>query len=121
MNFQIFLRKAVPFHFEIEERSLFPMLERAAGFEKTLILDLVAEHKIIIKMISEFLAIVKSGIENEDRKRELVKIGGWIIEKLSAHAQREDAELLPLAHKVLDQEKLEELEKIVKNMIKTSQ
>lgn len=113
-----FFRKDVGFHFEIEETVLFPSLEREVGTEREFISSLIEEHKRIREMITEFQNFAGLELKDENIKSKLIALSKEIIDKLSAHAKKEDEKLLPLAQKALDEQKLKEIDGIVRKMMR---
>jgi len=104
-EFLEFFRKFVDSHFKIEEEIIFPELEKH-GADKKFLSSLLDEHKVIREMIFKFQATVESGIniEDENTKKEIIRIIELIIQKLSIHAEKEDSKLIPLAQQVLRKE-----------------
>lgn len=110
------LKDKIPDHFASEETVLFPWLERLVPTEKTFIQELLSEHKEIRADIAALTIDVKSPDVPLERIKSLLK---GIVERLSAHARKEDEKLLPLARRYSSEDQLKELDRLAREMVDT--
>jgi len=97
-------------HFDLEERRLFPIL-RANGSGD--LADLLTEEHVPIRAVSApllaLLKLARRGTLDPARWATLRKLGGELVERLSAHAQMEEGALVPLVDELLDEETDQEI------------
>jgi hemerythrin-like domain-containing protein len=90
-------------HFDFEERELFPRLE-AAG-DGDIVELLMEEHRAIRPVLAELLPLAKTagGRALEAGESERFKRGALeMIERLTAHIQKETMGLMPMIDDILD-------------------
>ena len=83
-------------HFHFEDDRLFPLHAEAQGAEITDMLG--AEHKIILPLIENLVAVAKSARDDgftDKRWIEFRRLGLVVAVELAAHAEKEENALLP--------------------------
>ncbi len=92
-------------HFAFEEASVFPLL--AASGEREMGAHLLEDHQAILPLARHLAALAKSaggaGFSAE-AWREFHATGAELVERLVAHAQKEEMALLPALDDLLDEE-----------------
>ena len=106
IRLQAFLRANVREHFEFEERHVFPALlsPDVAPTARVLVNELRREHVEILGDCSRLfsgLSWAMASDDSVDAIRALKKLTREIIDKILAHAAREDRHLLPLVQEHL--------------------
>ncbi len=98
-----FFRRHIIYHFEFEEKDVFPViLSKLATLESIkLILELQKEHGFILTKLWEFMNITskKTAPVDKETSAQLNCMGRNIIHLLLTHASKEDDKLLPLLEK----------------------
>jgi len=110
------LEHAIPDHFEKEEKVLFPFLEKVIPSERRFVAELLGEHERIMKAIAAFLKDVRSPAVSLDELRNRLRT---LTEDISAHAKKENEELLPLARRFLSEAQLKELDRLASQIVRT--
>ncbi|OFZ87443.1 MAG: hypothetical protein A2W21_00110 [Betaproteobacteria bacterium RBG_16_66_20] len=91
-------------HFDLEETQLFPRLH--ARGEGDLAELLFEDHEVIREVTRPLLALVaraQAGILDDAGWRSLKASGLELVERLSAHAEKEQGALVPLVDEMLDE------------------
>lgn len=96
---------ALPRHFEVEENELFPLLKESGLGQ--LVDILLEDHQLIVTMISTIKPLLQkakvAGDLTEEEWQLLYREGDAIVTELSAHAEKEDAGLVPELEELLDE------------------
>lgn len=103
----------LPRHFEVEEKDLFPLLADS-GLEQ-LVDILLEDHRLIRDLITILKPLISKALK-ESKLSELewqtfFQQADALITELSAHAEKEDAGLVPELEEILDEKQAEEIYK----------
>ena len=104
------LGQALTRHFDFEEGSLFPLLDDSG--EGDIAALLVEEHEAIRECAAQLRPLLarsrETAIDNAEWQA-LTMLGRELVERLVAHAQKEEMALLPALDDLLDDERDREL------------
>jgi len=92
-------------HFTFEENSMFPLL-RDEG-EDEICDHLGEDHRVILPLGLSAAALARKGLDggfDHDSWQKFVHDAGEFIERILAHAEKEDMAMLPLLEDILDAE-----------------
>ena len=92
-------------HFAFEEKSMFPLLREEGEDEICDHLD--EDHRVILPLGKSAAAIARKGLQegfDHDSWQKFVHDAGEFIERILAHAEKEDMAMLPLLEDILDAE-----------------
>jgi hemerythrin-like domain-containing protein len=101
----------VPKHFALEENELFPILEEAGCGQ--LVEILLEDHKLIMEIIQIVMPLLdkaqSTGLLSEDEWQTLLRQGDALVTELAAHAEKEDASMVPELEEILDKAQADEI------------
>jgi hemerythrin-like domain-containing protein len=103
--FAAFLQAEVMEHFTLEERALFPKLERHLPVGQGPLAVMHAEHTEFRALLEELDSAVRAGARDAQRLH-----AAEIIGLLRAHIHKEDHVLFPLASQLLSAEEMSEVD-----------
>ena len=107
-------------HFEIEDKVVFPILERLPGMDRQLIAGLIEEHKRILSKVEELWSIRSRHIDVVSAARAAL-LKDQIVRDIRAHASKENDKLLPMSRRLATVEQATQLRKILEEERKTEQ
>jgi len=120
---ETFFKNELREHFRLEEKVLFPVLEKAVSpKEKPILQQILAEHAPILQKIaaSERIFAEYSARHTQELKESLLASYIHIMEAALPHAKKEDELLFPLIKQYFTAEHNKELEKLYFEYLQSS-
>ncbi|MBI4596618.1 MAG: hemerythrin domain-containing protein [Candidatus Tectomicrobia bacterium] len=96
-DIRAFIRKAILPHFELEEKSVFPLLLSRED-NKKLHDELMEEHRLLREQFGLFLELC----QKDEVSHEFIQTSADMITNLIVHAKKEDRVLIPLIRKMFE-------------------